>query len=71
MSVGKDVNFEELASRTDGASGADIKAMCTEAGMFAIREDRTKIKMLDFTKAIDKVMIVEADNIGEGSKMFA
>jgi proteasome regulatory subunit len=65
------VNFEELASRTDGASGADIKAICTEAGMFAIREDRTKVKMLDFTKGIDKVVVAEVDNIGEGAKMFA
>ncbi|MFO7619139.1 MAG: proteasome-activating nucleotidase [Thermoplasmata archaeon] len=71
MSISKDVSFEELASRTDGASGADIKAICTEAGMFAIREDRTKVKMLDFTKGIDKVLVAEVDNIGEGSKMFA
>lgn len=72
MSVAKDVNFEELASRTEGVSGADIKAMCTEAGMFAIREDRTKVNMLDFTKAIDKVMVVAEGVIGEESThMFA
>jgi proteasome regulatory subunit len=72
MSVAKDVNFEELASRTEGVSGADIKAMCTEAGMFAIREDRTKINMLDFTKAIDKVMVAAEGEIGEESgHMFA
>jgi proteasome regulatory subunit len=72
MSISKDVNFEELASHTDGVSGADIKAMCTEAGMFAIREDRTKVNMLDFTKAIDKVMVVAEGEIGEESThMFA
>ncbi len=71
MSVAKDVNFEELAQRTDGVSGADIKAMCTEAGMFAIREERTKIKMLDFTKAIDKVMVVDADVTAQSGQMFA
>ncbi|MHA1311463.1 MAG: proteasome-activating nucleotidase [Candidatus Helarchaeota archaeon] len=36
-------------------TGADIKAICTEAGMFAIREDRTIIKLDDFQKAIEKV----------------
>ncbi|MDO9538073.1 MAG: proteasome-activating nucleotidase [Thermoplasmata archaeon] len=71
MSVAKDVNFEELASRTDGVSGADIKAICTEAGMFAIREDRTKVKMLDFNNAVVKVMVVDADTIGESAHMFA
>jgi proteasome regulatory subunit len=72
MSISKDVNFEELASHTDGVSGADIKAMCTEAGMFAIREDRTKVNMLDFTKAIDKVMVVaEGEIVEESTHMFA
>ncbi|MDD4307998.1 MAG: proteasome-activating nucleotidase [Thermoplasmata archaeon] len=71
MNIAKDVNFEELASRTDGVSGADVKAMCTEAGMFAIREERTKVKMLDFTKAIDKVMVVDADVTAQSGQMFA
>ncbi len=71
MSVAKDVNFEELAQHTEGVSGADIKAMCTEAGMFAIREERTKVKMLDFTKAIDKVMVVDADVTAQSGQMFA
>jgi proteasome regulatory subunit len=71
MSIASDVNFEELASRTDGASGADIKAICTEAGMFAIREDRTKVKMLDFMKAVDKVIVLESDISAESGQMFA
>jgi proteasome regulatory subunit len=56
MKIADDVNFAELARLTEGASGADIKAICTEAGMFAIREDRTKVRMDDFLKAIEKVM---------------
>ena len=36
-------------------SGAEIKAVCTEAGYFAIRESRTEIKKEDFFKAIEKV----------------
>jgi len=30
--------------------------MCTEAGMFAIREDREIVTMADFERAVDKVL---------------
>ncbi len=56
MSIAPDVDFEVLAQRTDGATGADLKAMCTEAGMFAIREDRDSAGMVDFELAVDKVL---------------
>jgi len=56
MKLAEDVDFKELARITEGASGADIKAICTEAGMFAIREERARVTMLDFTKAIEKVL---------------
>jgi len=56
MKVDKDVNLNELASITEGASGADIKAIVTEAGMLAIRNGRTVVKMDDFIKAVEKVM---------------
>ena len=56
MKLSDDVDFKELARITEGASGADIKAICTEAGMFAIREERTNVAMIDFIKAIDKVL---------------
>jgi len=35
---------------------ADIKAICTEAGMFAIREERIKVTMMDFMRAVEKVL---------------
>jgi proteasome regulatory subunit len=56
MSVARDVDFGVLASRCDGATGADIHAICTEAGMFAIREDRETVTMADFERAIEKVL---------------
>ena len=56
MSLSAEVDFEVLAQRCDGATGADIKAMCTEAGMFAIREDRDTVTMTDFESAVDKVL---------------
>ena len=55
MNVADDVDFERLAALTDGASGADIKAVCTEAGMFAIRDDRTEVWMEDFREAYQKI----------------
>ena len=56
MNVGSDVDVGSLASKTPGASGADLKAICTEAGMFAIRELRDVVKQDDFNKAIKKVL---------------
>ncbi|AUX10455.1 proteasome regulatory subunit [Halalkaliarchaeum desulfuricum] len=55
MNVDVDVDFAELADLTGEASGADIKAMCTEAGMFAIRDDRTEVYMQDFLDAYEKI----------------
>ena len=69
MNVADDVDFEALAEETDGASGADIKAVCTEAGMFAIRDERTEIAMSDFREAWSKVTAESEDE--EVSKTFA
>ncbi len=52
----KDIDYERLAKMTEGASGADIKVICTEAGYFAIRAGRSYVTMDDFMKAIDKVL---------------
>ena len=55
MNVADGVDFTELAAMSDDFSGADVKAVCTEAGMFAIRDDRTEITMRDFRAAWEKV----------------
>lgn len=39
-----------------GASGAELKACCTEAGMFALRERRVHVTQEDFEMAVSKVM---------------
>ena len=56
MSLDDEADIDLLAELTDDLSGADLKAVCTEAGMFAIREKRDKITVTDFMDAIDKVM---------------
>src|SRR6056297_3598264 len=49
------VDYAALAGQTDGYSGADVKAVCTEAGMFAIRDDRTEVTVDDFMEAHEKL----------------
>jgi len=53
MNVNKtDVNFEELARSTDDFNGAQLKAVCVEAGMLALRRAGTEVKHEDFIEAI-------------------
>jgi len=52
----KGVDLRAIAEMTEGASGADLKAIATEAGMFAIRERREYIIHEDFIKAVEKVI---------------
>ena len=61
MALADEAEVDLLATLTDGASGADLKAICTEAGMFAIREKRSKVLVADFMDAVDKIMQVEHD----------
>ena len=55
MNLADDIDLEELASETDGFSGAELASLATEAGMFAIRDDRTTVEMADFHDALEKV----------------
>ncbi|WP_299330737.1 proteasome-activating nucleotidase Pan2 [Haloplanus sp.] len=55
MNVDDDVDFAELADDLDDYSGADLASLATEAGMFAIRDDRTLVTMADFRDAKAKI----------------
>ncbi len=55
MNIEGEIDFSELAEMTEGLSGADIKAVCTEAGMFAVRDDRTSVTMDDLIDAKEKI----------------
>ena len=55
MTLDKKVSAEEISSMTEGLTGADIKAICTEAGMLALRENSKKIALKDFSEAVNKV----------------
>jgi len=71
MNLDASVNLEELAARSENATGADMKAICTEAGMFAIRDNRDIVTMTDFEKAITKVLAEDAEKAMESGPMFA
>ena len=50
----------------DELSGADIKAMCTEAGLLALRERRMRVTHIDFKKAKEKVLYKKKEGVPEG-----
>lgn len=56
MSISKKITAKELAEKTEGASGAEIKSICTEAGMLCIRADRDVVSPEDFDNARTKVL---------------
>ena len=70
MSFDKKINAGSLVNNMEEFSGAEIKAVCTEAGYFAIRDDRTYITKEDFLKAIIKVKEVEKLEGKEYAAMF-
>mmetsp|Transcript_83421 Transcript_83421/g.202265 ORF Transcript_83421/g.202265 Transcript_83421/m.202265 type:complete len:445 (-) Transcript_83421:57-1391(-) len=66
MSLSDDVDLEEFVMSKDELSGADIKAVCTEAGMLALRERRMKVTQADFRKAKEKALYRKKGNLPEG-----
>lgn len=55
--LAEDVNFEEIAERTPGFTGADIYSLVNEAAIWAARKDKKVIQQSDFIAAIEKVML--------------
>jgi 26S proteasome regulatory subunit T5 len=55
MNVSKEVVFEELARSSEDFNGAQLKAVATEAGIFALRREDTEITHEDFVEAITVV----------------
>ena len=55
MNVNSDVNFEELGRSTEDFNGAQLKAVCVEAGILALRRDGTEVNHEDFNEGIIQV----------------
>ena len=65
MSLDPDVNLRMISDLAEGSSGADLKALSTEAGMYAIREERTMVYQSDFESAAAKILNKERNRIME------
>jgi len=63
MNVNKDVNYEELARCTDDFNGAQLKAVCVEAGMIAMRREATELNHEDYMDAIIEVQAKKKANL--------
>lgn len=66
MTLADDVKLEQFTQAKDDLSGADIKAVCTEAGLMALRERRMKVTNADFVKARENVIYKRNENIPVG-----
>ena len=56
MNLTRGIDLRKIAASMHEASGAETKAVCTEAGMFALRERRVHVTQDDFEMAVAKVM---------------
>jgi proteasome regulatory subunit len=57
LMIDETVDLTEVARQTEGKNGADLRAICMEAGMFAIRKERPAITQEDFRAAITKIRL--------------
>jgi 26S proteasome regulatory subunit T4 len=55
MSKKGEIDFDAVVRLSDGFNGADLRNVCTEAGMFAIRGERDHVTEEDFMKAVRKI----------------
>ncbi len=60
------VSLESIAAMTEHSTGAELQAICREAGMMAVRRDATAVGMVDFINAVHKV---KADTVTD-SRMY-
>ncbi|CAN6562418.1 unnamed protein product [Malus baccata var. baccata] len=63
MNLMRGIDLKKVAEKIKGASGAELKSVCTEAGMFALRERRIHVTQEDFEMAVAKVMKTETKNM--------
>ena len=51
------LQMKTLVEKTEGFSGAELKALCVEAGMIAIRDKRSKISQKDMLAAVERINV--------------
>lgn len=48
MNLTRGIDLKKIAEKMNGCSGAELKGVCTEAGMYALRERRIHVTQEDF-----------------------
>jgi proteasome regulatory subunit len=71
MTLKKGFKFKSVAKTLDGFTGAEIKAVCTEAGYSAIRDDRYIVDVDDFAEGKEKVLRAEGLEGDDYLRMFS
>jgi len=56
------VSLETIAALTENSTGAELQAICREAGMMAVRREATAVGMIDLINAVHKV---KADTVSD------
>ncbi|ODQ66532.1 26S protease regulatory subunit 8 [Nadsonia fulvescens var. elongata DSM 6958] len=70
MNLTRGINLKKIAEKMNGCSGAEVKGVCTEAGMYALRERRIHVTQEDFELAVAKVMARNDDGQVAVQKLF-
>lgn len=70
MSLQRGINLRALAEKMGQCSGAEVRGICTEAGMYALRERRQHVGHEDFEMAIAKVLKKQSESNMSSNKLF-
>ena len=65
MNLTRGINLTKIAGKMNGCSGAELKGVCTEAGMFALRERRVHVTQEDFDLATAKILNKHDDKVSD------
>ena len=70
MNLLRGIDLHKIAEKMTNASGAECKGVCSEAGMFALRERRIHVTQEDFEMAVSKVMQKDSEKNISVAKLF-
>merc|ERR1712064_99800 len=70
MNLTRGINLRKIAETMPGSSGAEVKGVCTEAGMYALRERRVHVTQEDFEMAVVKIMQKDSEKNMSIKKLF-
>ncbi|KAF9028860.1 26S proteasome regulatory complex, ATPase RPT6 [Rhodocollybia butyracea] len=71
MSLQRGINLRALAEKMGQCSGAEVRGICTEAGMYALRERRQHVTQEDFEFAVAKVLKKNQEGNTSVNKLFS